>query len=790
MMEMSSGLKTATGLGFFIYLQDRFTRKAAEIGSSAALLEKRMAGSAAGIATSTRLMTGGLMAAAAGFATLKIGDALAAQAAGIDRGVREIRIKGYPAEEAESLRRQALDLGAELGVLPKVAMDAALRTAEYGFSTADEMIAALRVTLRAAVATGAEPVAVTDTLLSSMRALGFAGRDLADISGKMQIAADAMGVKFQEFVSQFPQALSYMRLYNIGFDDMLVNLVAGGRDTRDMGLALNAMRIGFMALQSPGEKATSRLASLHGGEVLAAIQANRMGDALRMLGSEMAKLGEGQKAEFLRDLGISARGASGLNILIENLPRVQGMYGDLAKAATREQNAFALMSEDYDQKLITRQSRLSRIWIALGAAVRKANEPFLDAQKDMIGGLQRFISTNEGAVGAILAPSRSLARVAVTAGLATAGVGALRYGLIKGGIAAAENAGMMRTLGLGFQFALGKMLPVLAVLGGIALAIKGVEWAYRSNWLGFKDWSQRLIGGFGLVSQAVIDSFKYTAQVGGETFAAIPDDLAKKLEAAGLLDTANAWIGRAWNAKSLGVGMAKGLKNALGPGSPFNAEMAREMQLMGGSWASLFGGKSSFGDMSTWYGAGESLGRGFGNVIGALTLVIMKSTNATLLLAQTLKETFGWMRTAGTWGNKYGTEPTKGIARGIGKTASTANWFGWGMASDVLGYLHGIFPQGPYISSWADYAERQFQRGVTPKVEPIMDIGYGAASGMATASAIRDEIRAGFDRMDRAPRQQGPVQVHTTVEIDKRVLGESVEDIVIDAVRAGAGANV
>lgn len=790
MMEMSSGLKTATGLGFFIYLQDRFTRKAAEIGSSAALLEKRMAGSAAGIATSTRLMTGGLMAAAAGFATLKIGDALAAQAAGIDRGVREIRIKGYPAEEAESLRRQALDLGAELGVLPKVAMDAALRTAEYGFSTADEMISALRVTLRAAVATGAEPVVATDTLLTVMRALGYQERDLAMLSGKLQIGADNMRISFQEFASQFPQAIQVMKTYNIGLDEMLAYLIIGKREGMEMNRVMMGLQMSAMNLQAPTAQLRARLAGVAGGEALAAIEAGDFGRALRVLGTEMAKLPAAERVAFLRDIGAQGRSAGVLRGILENAPEVVGLIDELGRGIYREQNAFAEMSEDYDQKLITRQSRLSRIWIALGAAVRKANEPFIDAQNNLIGGLQRFISTNEGAVGAILAPSRSLARVAVTAGLATAGVGALRYGLIKAGIAAAENAGMMRTLGLGFQFALGKMLPVLAVLGGIALAIKGVEWAYRSNWLGFRDWSQRLIGGFGLVSQAVIDSFKYTAQVGGETFAAIPDDLAKKLEAAGLLDTANAWIGRAWNAKSLGVGMAKGLKNALGPGSPFNAEMAREMQLMGGSWASLFGGKSSFGDMSTWYGAGESLGRGFGNVIGALTLVIMKSTNATLLLAQTLKETFGWMRTAGTWGNKYGTEPTKGIARGVGTAASTANWFGWGMASDVLGYLHGIFPQGPYISSWADYAERQFQRGLTPKVEPIMDIGYGAASGMATAAAIRDEIRAGFDRMDRAPRQQGPVQVHTTVEIDKRVLGESVEDIVIDAVRAGAGANV
>lgn len=787
MMEMSSGLKTATGLGFFIYLQDRFTRKAAEIGSSAALLEKRMAGSAAGIATSTRLMTGGLMAAAAGFATLKIGDALAAQAAGIDRGVREIRIKGYPAEEAESLRRQALDLGAELGVLPKVAMDAALRTAEYGFSTADEMISALRVTLRAAVATGAEPVTVTDTLLTVMRALGYQERDLAMLSGKLQIGADNARVSFQEFASQFPQAIQVMKTYNIGLDEMLAYLIIGKREGMEMNRVMMGLQMSAMNLQAPTAQLRARLAGVAGGEALAAIEAGDFGRALRVLGTEMAKLPAAERVSFLRDIGAQGRSAGVLRGILENAPEVIGLIDELGKGIYREQNAFALMSEDYDQKLVTRQSRLSGIWIALGAAVRKANEPFLDAQNKLIGGLQRFIATNEGAVGKILAPSRSLARVAVTAGLATAGVGALRYGLLRAGVAAAENAGMMRTLGLGFQYALGKMLPVLAVLGGIALAIKGAEWAYKSNWLGFRDWSQRIIGGFGLVSQAVIDSFKYTAQVGGETFAAIPKDLAAKLEAAGLMDTANTWIGRAWNAKSLGVGMAKGLKTALGPGSPFNKEMAREMQLMGGSWASLFGG-GSFGDMSTWYGAGESLGRGFGNVIGTLTLVIMKSTNATLLLAQTIKETFGWMRTPGTWGNKYGTEPAKGIARGVGKTASTANWFGWGLTSDVLGYLHGIFPQGPYISSWADYAERQFQRGVTPKVEPIMDIGYGAASGMATAAAIRDEIRAGFDRMDQSPKQ--PVQLHTTVEINDRVLGESIENIVIDAVRAGAGANV
>ena len=304
------------------------------------------------------------------------------------------------------------------------------------------------------------------------------------------------------------------------------------------------------------------------------------------------------------------------------------------------------------------------------------------------------------------------------------------------------------------------MLPVLAVLGGIALAIKGVEWAYRSNWLGFRDWSQRLIGGFGLVSQAVIDSFKYTAQVGGETFAAIPDDLAKKLEAAGLLDTANAWIGRAHNVMEFGGGFGKGMS------AVFQSDMMKQSMgilsaAMGDGMSRLFGVKS--GSIGKWFTAGMGTGEIVAGSLGVMALGIMTISATALLIAADVKGIFGWFKGghsqskdtmwSGTGATSIGKAPTPLMARGTLYAGSAG--------------IHAAL-----------------------KAEPIMDIGYGAASGMATAAAIRDEIRAGFDRMDRAPRQQGPVQVHTTVEIDKRVLGESVEDIVIDAVRAGAGANV
>ncbi|MEI6633739.1 MAG: phage tail tape measure protein, partial [Chlamydiota bacterium] len=480
MMDLSSGLMGATGLGVFIYIKDMFSSQAVKIGAQASILEGRMAKSAAGIRGSMTMMGGGLAVAGIGIAALKLGDMIARQAEGIDEKVRELRIKGFPAEEAAKVKAQVRGLASEIGIIPQEAMTASVWAAEYGLRRAEDITAALRTTFRAAVGTGTEAVATSEGLLRTMAGFGYGPSSLPMISGKMQIGADEMRISFGELTSVFPEAISLSRLYGLSLDDMLVNLVAAKYGGMDAGRALAGMRMSFMMLEAPQGKMAERLAAIRNGEVMAAIQAGHMGDALRMLSEEMAGLGASERAGFLKSLGVGGRQATVLNALIENAPKVKGLYAELGGWAEREQRSFEEMNASYGHQLAIRSVRLKNIGITLGEAVKKSNAPFLETQNKLLLGIDNFIRGNEKAVVAIMAPTRTLGRLAVVAGLSTAGIGLLRFGLIKAGVSAVQGAGMFSTLGIGIKAALTSMLPVALTIAGIALA--GTVYLKQKHW--------------------------------------------------------------------------------------------------------------------------------------------------------------------------------------------------------------------------------------------------------------------------------------------------------------------
>jgi hypothetical protein len=746
-MEAPGGLMTMYGLGLFVYLQDRFSRTAASVQAQALGMEKSMGVAAAGISRSAAMMGSGLALAAAGIAGLKIGDALAKQAQGIDDKVRELRIKGFSKEESDKIKRQVLDLGAEMGVLPQVAINAALRSAEYGLKTADEMLPALRTIFRASIGTQSDVIANTDAMLMARRSLGMGLGELASLSGKAQIGADELATSFNSLMQEMPLAVSTMSLYNMSLDDMLALLAAAKVSGYEASRTLSGMQRAFWVLQAGSPKTDAALGKIANGEALAAIKAGEMGKGLRILSAEMAKVPSAERTTFLKSLGIAGRQAGVVYALIKHAGTAQEVYAKLGDALGREQRSFAEQSEGYGHQLDIQRARMASIGSLIGAAVRSTNAPFLAMNNRILLGVRQFIAANSPMVGAVAGTTRTLSRMAVVSGLSAAGLGLLRFGLKYAKVEGAATAGTFRLLGMGISSLLSKIGPTAAIFLAITGAVKGLQYAYRNNYIGFKDWTDKTVKGTLLVGRAVFESFRHIRVEGGKAMARLPEDLMKELQAAGLLDVAKMFTGVAWDVKALGAGFMGGLKDTL-LGPEMTESMGLMFKSMGESMSTLTGRPFKTMDYSTFLGVGKGAGVLAGGIVGTLIFAITGATSATLLLAATIKQLIDMFP-------KWAQTPpltSKSAVMGATRAFMAAN-----TAAD-------------FLTSYTSPA------GLTPR-------NVGDAYRVARAEMM---VAGVVDAVKRAVSAVMPASLNLTtkVMIEDREIGRSVERVALGAARS------
>lgn len=604
----AGGLMTGVGLGVIISLRDAFTRQAARIGASASALDAKIAGTAARINASMRLMTGGLVMAGAGIAALKFGDALVRQTEGIEEGVRQLRIKGFSRAEADAVRAQTLALASELGVVPQAAIEAALRTTEYGITSAREAGEALRATFRAAIGTTTDAVVATDGLLMVMKALDRSVSDLPTLSGKMQIGAGNMRISFGELAQQFPAAIPVMKLYNLELDDTLAYLTVMKQSGMEVGQAIGGLRMGFMQLQAPTDQMRTKLGALRGGQILAAIETNRMGDALKMLGEEMAGLSSGGRAAFLRNIGLGGRSASAINILLEQGPQVRAMLDQLGDAAAREQRSFVEMFENYGHQMTLMGVRLKNIWISLGEAVKRSNAGFITVINDILLKMDSFLRANTTIVNAVIVPTRAIARLAIAAGLTAAGIGLLRIALIKFNVAGAGGAGTLKLLQLGFSSILKTMGPLLLAFAAVTLAVKMFQSAYSTNFMGFADKIDRMIRKIGKLSEALNYAF-------GKGKGKIPVELGVELRQLGIYDFTKGIANLVAQLMLFKQEFGKGFLDAF-QSDTFTKSFGVLNDMIATNISELFGGGMS---IPYW---GRTIGGGLGGMVASMVLGI------------------------------------------------------------------------------------------------------------------------------------------------------------------------
>lgn len=647
MMDLSSGLMTATGLGVFIYLKDQFSKQARLAGAEASMLSGKFATAAASINSSAVMIGGGLALAGAGIAGLKISSVMKQKFEEIDQFGRDIEKKGFGAKVTEGMKNYAYQLSAQMGGAAAKGMEAAVIATDYGVTSQLEMVKKLRPAFESAIGSRSDWAATTKGLLSISANLGES--DIAKISGMTKIAADEAKVSFDDMLATVATSTGQMKLYGASLEGTYVNLMALSMSGKGAGENISNLMQLYKVIQAPGDKAMQMMEGIAGGMFRQAIAAGQFDNALDLLSGKLATVPATMRAAFMREIGVMKPGAQeALSVLVDYAGEREKFYRQLSKSHERHMSDLDIEFQSYGYQSKMLRNNFGSMFGLLGEGASMRDAGMLVGLNKLLAGVNVFLATNpkmRAALGSWIGPA---SRLAVIAGLGTAGIGLLRSRLVKAGIAAAEGGGMFKTLGLGVKTALTSMLPLTLTIAGIAVAFKTLQWAYRSNIGGFGDWVRSTIDGTLKVAKAVAYALskENIVKENGKAWATIPGDLARELEKAGLLNITENLVKGAWDVRAFGTGLAGGMKDVFGS-TMFTDSVGVLGSMMGASVKDMLG--IDIGGMKGWFGAGKTTGELIAGFLGVMTLGVLTISATTLAILEHLT---GGVAGAARWAGK------------------------------------------------------------------------------------------------------------------------------------------
>ena len=245
-------------------------------------------------------------------------------------------VSGSTGKQLETLRKQAIDMGAATVFSASEAAKAQVELAKGGLSASQILGGSLKSSLDLAAAGELELAAAAETVVNAMQLFGLEGRDTVKIADMLATAANRTTADVEDFAMALKQGGSVAKLAGYNLNDTVVVLEAlaeAGIKNSDAG---TSMKAAFLQLVNPTKKQSDLAKQLginwltQNGELKNAIGLSR----------ELRKATDGMtKAERAKTLGILA-GQDGIRTLNALYAAGEGTLRRYARA-NREQGTAA-----------------------------------------------------------------------------------------------------------------------------------------------------------------------------------------------------------------------------------------------------------------------------------------------------------------------------------------------------------------------------------------------------------------------------------------------------------------
>ncbi|HUT54401.1 MAG TPA: phage tail tape measure protein [bacterium] len=284
--------------------------------------------------------------------------------------------------------------------------------------------------------------------------------------------------------------------------------------------------------------------------------------------------------------------------------------------AVTEEMARAMNMDIGSQFQLVRQ-QVSNLFEILGRTLLPVVIPVIQGVSQMILFLQKLAKSMPGVTRAVLTFSMALGAVLVVVGGVIAAVGTIGVALpaIKAGIVAmgASLSGVGAAIATYF-------LPVVAVIGGVILAVYLLKRAWETNFAGIRDTVMGAWNKVQLVFQGIRTLISSLKDGTGQMSA----DLAQKLEAAGLMGLVTTVFRIYYRVRQFLAGLHQAFAHAFERiGAILGPAVRSLLQAYGALYKAIFSVIGIFGMAATSADAStyKKLGQALGTVIGVIAQV-------------------------------------------------------------------------------------------------------------------------------------------------------------------------
>jgi TP901 family phage tail tape measure protein len=462
------------------------------------------------VESQTQLRNVGLAIAGAGVAIIGTAAALAVQAAQFEDAIARAGARaGLSADEMERFRTAAFEATATVrGFSAEEAARTLQTLAEEGFNAADSL-KLLRPTLLLATAAGMEAAATAGFFTDVLSAFNISADDAGGAADKMAFAMRRFGIASNELQPLLFGVARGANLAGASFDDALLAVGLAKSVLPEAGQAAAAANMAMLQLADP-----SIAAKLRAQGVAVTDASGRMRPLIDILG-ELAERTEGmteaRRAATLADI-FGGRAAGGMAVIMNQLSSgVRDASGKIVRGAAAVEllrsemaGATGTAEEMADRVLGTLSGQMREMRAAFSTLATALGELFVPIFKPIVKAIADFARMVATAIGRM---PPGLKRVLGGIVLAVGAFLTLVGGIIAAKASIALFAVALKAAGVTLAGIAGAILPVIAVVGLLALAAVGLKIAWERNLGGIRDFVERVWGRVRLFFQAMSQLF-------------------------------------------------------------------------------------------------------------------------------------------------------------------------------------------------------------------------------------------------------------------------------------------
>lgn len=350
-------------------------------------------------------------------------------------------------------------------------VEKATKLAKGGFAETGQALDVLTTILNAYGLEASQTEKVSDMLIQTQNRGKVTVAELSSVMGKVIPTANANNVALEQLCA--------------GYSIMTARGIAAAESTTYMNSMLNE-------LGKSGTTADKALRKAAGGsfsELMA--QGNSLADVLNILQSEADKSGKTLADMF----GSAEAGKAALTLMANGVEGFNSEVAAMVDSTGAAQSAYEKMMDTTAEKIAKAKTALSNLGIVLGDTFLPYVTTAAEKLSELVTKFSAWAQENPELLNTIVKVAAAIMGLKV-AGL----VGKLAFLNIKGGILAVQGAfaklqglraaGGLKSLFSGLGGIKGKLLPIVGIIGGVALAIKLIS----GNLEEVRGWIQQTFG--------------------------------------------------------------------------------------------------------------------------------------------------------------------------------------------------------------------------------------------------------------------------------------------------------